>query len=34
MYTMHHPSPEGPLEDYKQLIHVIVSSALSRHGLV
>lgn len=34
MYTMHHPSPEGPLEDYKQLIHKIVSSALSRHGLV
>jgi D-alanine-D-alanine ligase len=33
MYTMHHPSPEGPLEDYKRLIHVIVSSALSRHGL-
>jgi D-alanine-D-alanine ligase len=34
MYTMHHPSPKGPLEDYKQLIHKIVSSALSRHGLV
>ena len=34
MYTMHHPSPEGPLEDYKQLIHKIVSSALGRHGLV
>lgn len=33
MYTMHHPSPEGPMEDYKQLIHMIVSSALSRHGL-
>jgi len=34
MYTMHHPSPKGPLEDYKQLIHIIVSSGLSRHDLL
>lgn len=31
MYTMHHPSAEGPLEDYRQLIHHIVSSAFHRY---
>lgn len=33
MFTMHHPSPEGPMEDYKQLIAHIVTSALARCGL-
>lgn len=33
MYTLHHPSPEGPAEDYNRLIHLIVSSALNRFGL-
>ncbi len=30
MFTMHHPSPEGPMEDYKKLIDHIVTSALAR----
>ena len=34
MYTLHHPSPKGPMEDYKLLIHHIVTSALARYGLV
>jgi len=33
MFTMHHPSPEGPMEDYKLLIDHIVTSALARCGL-
>lgn len=33
MFTMHHPSPEGPMEDYRRLIDHIVTSALSRYGL-
>lgn len=34
MFTMHHPSPEGPMEDYRQLINHIVTSALARYGLI
>ncbi len=34
MFTMHHPSPEGPMEDYKQLIDHIVTSALTRYKLI
>ena len=33
MFTLHHPSPEGPMEDYRRLIHYIVTSALARYGL-
>lgn len=33
MFTLHHPSPEGPMEDYQVLIHHIVTSALARYGL-
>ncbi len=33
MFTMHHPSQEGPMEDYKRLIDHIVSSTLARYGL-
>ncbi|MEJ2157374.1 MAG: ATP-grasp domain-containing protein [Desulfobacteraceae bacterium] len=33
MFTLHHPSPEGPMEDYRLLIHHIVTSALARYGL-
>jgi D-alanine-D-alanine ligase len=33
MFTLHHPSPEGPMEDYRRLIHHIVTSALARYGL-
>lgn len=34
MFTMHHPSPKGPMEDFRLLINHIVSSALARYGLV
>jgi len=33
IYTLHHPSPEGEMEDYKRLINHIVDSALARYGL-
>ena len=33
MFTMHRPSPLGPMEDYKLLIDHIVMSALVRNGL-
>ena len=33
MFTLHHPSPEGPMEDYNRLIDHIVTSALARYGL-
>ena len=33
MFTMHHPSPEGPMEDYKKLIDHIVTSAFARCGI-
>ncbi len=34
MFTMHHPSPDGPMEDYKALIDHIVTSALARCGMI
>ncbi len=34
MFTMHHPSADGPMEDYKQLIDHIVTSALTRYNLI
>lgn len=33
MFTMHHPSAEGPMEDYRRLINHIVTSALARYGI-
>jgi D-alanine-D-alanine ligase len=30
MYTLHHPSARGPMEDYRQLVDHIVTSALAR----
>ncbi len=33
MYTLHHPSKAGEMEDYRRLINHIVESALSRYGL-
>lgn len=33
IYTLHHPSEEGEMEDYKRLINHIVDSALARYGL-
>ena len=33
MFTLHHPSPKGPMEDYRLLIDHIVTSALARYGL-
>lgn len=33
MYTLYHASPSGPDEDYRNLIHLIVDSALERYGL-
>ena len=34
IFTMHHGSAQGPLEDYRQLIDHIVTSALTRYGLI
>jgi D-alanine-D-alanine ligase len=33
IYTLHHPSGQGEMEDYRRLIDHIVSSALARYGL-
>jgi D-alanine-D-alanine ligase len=33
MYTLYHGSPKGPEEDYRNLINLIVESALMRYGL-
>ncbi len=33
IYTMHHPSGQGDLEDYRRLVDHIVTSALTRYGL-
>ncbi|MCG8687493.1 MAG: hypothetical protein MI892_21635 [Desulfobacterales bacterium] len=33
IYTLHHPSQEGEMEDYRRLIDHIVTSALARYGL-
>ncbi|MCG8637369.1 MAG: hypothetical protein MI863_26295 [Desulfobacterales bacterium] len=33
IYTLHHPSDQGPMEDYRRLIDHIVSSALARYNL-
>jgi D-alanine-D-alanine ligase len=33
MYTLYHASPDGPEEDYRNLIDCIVTSGLTRYGL-
>jgi D-alanine-D-alanine ligase len=33
IYTLYHGSPEGPLEDYRRLVHKVVASGLERYGL-
>ncbi|MEN8244325.1 MAG: ATP-grasp domain-containing protein [Thermodesulfobacteriota bacterium] len=33
MYSLYHTSPEGALQEYSQLVHLIVDSGLSRYGL-
>lgn len=33
LYTLHHASPKGPMEDYRALIDHIVSSAMDRYGI-
>jgi D-alanine-D-alanine ligase len=34
MYTLYHGSPEGPLADYRNLVHRIVASGLERYDLM
>jgi D-alanine-D-alanine ligase len=34
MYTLYHRSPDGEMEDYRQLVRAIVDSACRRYGLV
>jgi D-alanine-D-alanine ligase len=33
MYSLYHASPQGVMQEYHQLIHLIVDSGLSRYGL-
>jgi D-alanine-D-alanine ligase len=33
MYSLYHASPGGAMEEYRQLVHLIVESGLSRYGL-
>ena len=34
MYTLYHPSKEGPMADYRRLVHRIVESGLQRYNLI
>ena len=34
MYSLYHASPQGVMQEYHQLIHLIVDSGLSRYGLL
>lgn len=34
IYTLHHPSEAGEMEDYRRLVDHIVTSALARYGLI
>ena len=34
MYTLYHGSAEGPMADYRQLVHRIVESGLERYNLI
>jgi D-alanine-D-alanine ligase len=33
IYSLYHPSEGGPMEEYRSMLHLIVHSALERHGL-
>jgi D-alanine-D-alanine ligase len=33
IYSLYHPSPEGHGEEYREMLHLIVSSALERYGI-
>ena len=33
MYSLYHAAPGGAMEEYRQLVHLIVDSGLSRYGL-
>jgi D-alanine-D-alanine ligase len=33
IYSLYHPSGQGHMAEYRQMLHLIVSSALERHGL-
>jgi D-alanine-D-alanine ligase len=33
IYSLYHPLPGGPMEEYRSMLHLIVHSALERHGL-
>ncbi len=34
IYSLYHASPEGVMEEYRQLVHLIVDSGLNRYGLI
>ena len=34
MYSLYHASPQGVMQEYHELIHLIVDSGLSRYGLI
>jgi D-alanine-D-alanine ligase len=34
IYSLYHASPEGVMEEYRQLVHLIADSGLSRYGLL
>jgi len=34
MYSLYRPVPGGAMEEYRQLVHLIVDSGLSRYGLI
>lgn len=34
MYSLYHAAPGGAMEEYRQLVHLIVDSGLSRYGLI
>ena len=33
IYSLYHPSPGGPMEEYRNMLHLIVHSALERYGI-
>ena len=33
IYSLYHPSPGGPMEEYRNMLDLIVHSALERHGI-
>ena len=33
IYSLYHPSKGGPMEEYRNMLHLIVHSALERYGI-